>query len=166
MLLLRQLEHAEHLVAVDDGRPDGRPLAPELHGLEPGGGSVHLVVGVGDQDLTLFYDALEARGVGEAVRLSHPVDVVLVGDAGPERLGAQEVARGYVLVDAALGAVQRLGDLLRQLDQGVAEQSVLARTSVVHKRKRLARFDVVHGLHPLAGRGIGGQTYGLNGTFS
>ena len=99
------------------------------------------------------------------MHLAHPVDVVLVGHAGPERLGAQEVARGHVLVHAALRAVQRLGDLFRQLDQGVAEQSVLARTSVVHERERRARFDFVHGLHPLAGRGIGGQTYGLNGTF-
>ena len=109
---------------------------------------------------------LEPGGVGEAVGLADPVDVVLVGDPRPERLRAQDTALGVVLVDAALGALERFGDLLGELDQGVAEQGVLARAAVVHQSERRARaLVVVHGPHPLAGRGIGSTTYGLNGTF-
>ena len=86
-LLLGQLEHAEHLVAVDDGRPDGRPLAPVLHGLEAGRGRVDVVVRVGDEDLAVLDDAREPGGVGQRVHLADPVDVVLREDAATRAPG-------------------------------------------------------------------------------
>ena len=134
VLLLGQLEHAEHLVAVDDGRPDGGPFAPVLHGLETGGGGVDIVVGVGDEDLAVLDDACEAGGIRERVHLADPVDVVAGEDPGPERLGAQSVALGQVLVHAALRAVERGGDLLGELDQRVAEDGVLSLAPVMDER--------------------------------
>ena len=154
-LLLGELQHAEHPVAVHDRRPDRRPLAPELHGLEPRGGCVDLVVGIRAQHLATLDHAPEPGGAREPVRLADPLDVVLAGDARPEGLGTEDVARGIVLVDAAFGALERLGDLLGELHEGVAEQGVLAGAPVVHQGERRARaLVVVHDPHHLAGEEV------------
>ncbi len=121
-VLLGELEHAQHFVVRHDRRPDGGQLAPIGHRLGAGRRRHVLIFGVGDEYRASRDHLGEVGDRGEIVQATDPGAVALGQVVRPDRLGAERAAFGEVLVDAALRAVDRLGDLLRQRLERLGEE--------------------------------------------